>query len=109
MTKEEREAQYEGMTKEEREAQYEKNLAQAREVWDNIPARQRSACVPGMPNTSHVDRVSMELDEMTTVEEIVRRRKKKFPHLIWKPVKRKKRAQRAQEEAQEGGKDPECF
>ena len=95
------------MTKEEREAQYEKNLAQAREVWDNIPARQRSACVPGMPNTSHVDRVSMELDEMT-VEEIVRRRKKKFPHLIWKPVKRKKRAQRAQEEAQEGGKDPEC-
>ena len=96
------------MTKEEREAQYEKNLAQAREVWDNIPARQRSACVPGMPNTSHVDRVSMELDEMT-VEEIVRRRKKKFPHLIWKPVKRKKRAQRAQEEAQGGGKDPECF
>ena len=106
MTKEEREAQYEGMTKEEREAQYEKNLAQAREVWDNIPARQRSACVPGMPNTSHVDRVSMELDEMT-VEEIVRRRKKKFPHLIWKPTKRKKRAQRAQR-AQEGGKDPEC-
>jgi len=48
----------------------------------------------------------MELDEMTTVEEIVRRRKEKFPHLIWKPVKRKKRAQ---EEAQGGGKDPECF